>query len=279
VSRAFVQVDVFTTVPLQGNPAAVVFGSVGLDSATMQSIALEMNLSETVFVDEATGDGDYSVRIFTPRSELPFAGHPTLATAHAMVSTGRSVPRDGILVQECGAGAVTVEVAGGRYTLTAPPPRVQMLPAARTAELAGLLGCVPASVVAAAEVDVGIGWTTVQLRSGAEIAGLRPDIRGLGERGLDVTVYGREPDDDPWVRVRSFAPAAGITEDPVCGSGNACVAALLDRLGGLPPARAYRAVQGEECGRPGEVFVEVTHEGRARIGGACVTVLEGTLAL
>src|SRR5437899_2889774 len=108
---AFKQVDVFTKVPFRGNPVAVVLDGTGLDAERMQRIANWANLSETTFVLPPTEAGaDYRVRIFTPGSELPFAGHPTIGTAHALLKAGLVNARRGLLVQECGAGLVRLQV-------------------------------------------------------------------------------------------------------------------------------------------------------------------------
>src|SRR6476469_4349542 len=102
--RPFRQVDVFTNVPFKGNPVAVVLDAEGLDTAAMQAFAAWTNLSETTFVTPGGPGADYAVRIFTPRSELPFAGHPTLGTAHAVIEAGLVTPREGRVVQQCAIG-------------------------------------------------------------------------------------------------------------------------------------------------------------------------------
>ncbi len=290
---AMLQVDVFTDRPLTGNPLAVFVDGAGLASAEMQAIAREMNLSETTFVLPAdVADADYRVRIFTPASELPFAGHPTIGTAFALLETGRVASRGAsfTLRQQTLAGVQTIDVhtqnAQRTFTMTLPPPRFEAAPA--RAELARAL-CVDEKDIAGepATVIVGVGWHIVPLRSLDVVRDLVPDLGSLAEierrTGHAVTVFCREAEDPACsVRLRSFAPGAGIPEDPVCGSGNGCVGAYLARASGSRTALEYRAEQGIEIGRAGRASVRVEPDAggwRVQVGGTAVTVLEGELRL
>jgi PhzF family phenazine biosynthesis protein len=284
----FKQVDVFTDRPFLGNPVAVVLDGDALDAATMQRIAAWTNLSETTFVLRPTApDADYRVRIFTPRSELPFAGHPTIGTAHAVLEAGL-VSGKPALAQECGAGVLrlTVEGAGRerRIAVEAPPAALAPLApdAARTVEQA--LGARFAPDAPGQIVSLGPRWLTVRLADAAAVRGLAPDLgavsrlsRELGITG--ITVFAPEPGGRHDVVVRSFAPADGVPEDPVCGSGNAAVGAWLDRAGArLGEGGRYVASQGRELGRDGYVFVRIdAGAGRVWIGGCAVTCVEGML--
>jgi PhzF family phenazine biosynthesis protein len=287
------QVDVFTARPLEGNPLAVVPDARGLSSSEMQAIAREMNLSETTFVLPSDGpEADYRVRIFTPGSEIPFAGHPTIGTAHALLelgAVGRPGPRFS-LRQRTLAGVQEIEVGeepGGRtYTMTQPAPRFAEAPAPELLSAALRIGR-DAIVAQPQTVSVGVGWHVVPLRSLETVRGLDPDMDALArlerETGVGTSVFCMQAEQPGCaVRVRSFAPAAGIPEDPVCGSGNGCVGAYIAHtgLGGTP--LDYRAEQGSEVGRPGLLRVRVERSGesyRVRVGGAAVTVLRGELAL
>jgi PhzF family phenazine biosynthesis protein len=286
----FKQVDVFTGKPFAGNPVAVVLDADGLDDTTMQRIANWTNLSETTFVLKPTQAGaDYRVRIFTPRTELPFAGHPTLGTAHAVLDAGLATPREGRLVQECGAGLVNLSVSGsGRdqvLTLELPPAAARDLAAADVRELAAVLGAPVEGAPAPRIIDVGPRWIVARLHDAAAVSALRPDLAAMAalETRLDatgVTVLGLYPSGGPAaIEVRSFAPSGGIPEDPVCGSGNGCVA-VFARDGGLLEAlgRRYVASQGRQVGRAGRVQVEIDGHGIVRLGGQCVTCVDGTLA-
>jgi len=285
-------VDVFTTKPLAGNPVAVVFDADGLDTEAMQAIAGWTNLSETTFVlNPTTPQADYRLRIFTPRSELPFAGHPTLGSAHAVLETGRASLREGgRLVQQCDIGLVdvTVEVgAGGReLTFALPSSRITALSAADVAELEFIVGCKLEPQAAPAAVDVGPIWVILPMADAAAVLALKPDLarlaafeRRLGITGLTVFGHYRQASAAD-IEVRAFAPSCGVEEDPVCGSGNASVAAFQWARGLLPAGgTAYVAAQGRRVGRDGRVKVRVGADGQVHVGGACITCVEGRLAL
>ena len=290
---AILQVDVFTETPLAGNPLAVVPAAEGLSDGEMQSIARETNLSETTFVLPASDPAaDYRVRIFTPRSELPFAGHPTVGTAHALLATGAIQRGEArfTLHQQTLAGVQPIEVRreDGRadYLMTQPTPK--FTPAPPAAELAAALRIEPGCVVATPlTVSVGVAWHVVPLRDLATVRDLVPDMQALAEleakTGIAATVFCREAEaPECEVRVRSFAPGSGIPEDPVCGSGNGCVGAFLAETGLVHAPLAYIAEQGSEVGRPGRVSVQVDASAdgwQVRVGGQAVVVREGELLL
>ncbi len=292
--------DVFTRHPLAGNPVAVVFDADGLDTEAMHAIANWTNLSETTFVLEPTTPAaDYRLRIFTPRSELPFAGHPTLGSAHAILEAGRASLREGgQLVQQCNIGLVQVAVEdgpGGRELAFAlPSASIRPLQASDLAELGIILGCELTPEAAPAIVDVGPVWVILPMGDAAAVLDLRPDFARLAafERRLGITgltVFGRYsqsaqeahgPQEDAAIEVRTFAPSCGVDEDPVCGSGNASVAAFQWARGLLPAGGAtYMAAQGRRVGRDGRVKVQVGADGRVRVGGTCITCVDGRLAL
>ena len=278
----FQQVDVFTTVPFKGNPVAVVLDGNRLSTEQMQAIANWTNLSETTFVCAATNaQADYRLRIFTPRSELPFAGHPSIGSAHAVLRNGLKPKRAGHLIQECARGLVPLVVDYGRLFLALPQPALREIALAQSAELAAALGIAMDSVRSAATIDVGVAWITLQLADAAMVRRLQPDqarLRALTPAGVaGVTVFGFAPANSrPEIEVRSFAPAEGIAEDPVCGSGNGCVAALI-RRDGMISAPTYTAAQGARLGREGRVEVRFDPDGTIWLGGSAVTCVEGVL--
>jgi PhzF family phenazine biosynthesis protein len=284
MSRKYKVVDVFTALPLLGNPVAVVLDAEGLDGATMQQIARWTNLSETTFVLPPTHpEADYRLRIFTPGSELPFAGHPTLGSAHAVLESGRAVARDGRLVQECGAGLVNIAVSGPTRVLTLPAAQVTDLAPDDTDELEAILGAPVDRAAAPALVDVGPVWVVAQLASARAVLQLQPDLARSAAferrlRATGVTVFGACASGEADIEVRSFAPSCGVGEDPVCGSGNGSVA-VFRRVRGLLPAThaAYLATQGQCVGRRGRVSISVASDGSVTVGGECVTVLDGVL--
>ncbi len=281
----FKQVDVFTKRPFFGNPVAVILDAQGLADAEMARIAAWTNLSETTFV-LPSARASYRLRIFTPRAELPFAGHPTIGSAHAVREAGL-VAVDGPLVQECGAGLIPLTVGSdGAISARVPPPRLAPFPFAPA--LGELLGT---PVADPRVVDMGPRWVVADVGSIEALRGLTPDLHAMTElnRRTDttgVTVYAIAGERGAaGVELRSFAPLHGIAEDPVCGSGNASVGAYLHATGGLArfPDGRYLARQGAAVGRAGEIQVAVDAAGadspEIRIGGAAVTVIEGTIRL
>lgn len=271
----FKQVDVFTGRPFLGNPVAVVIGAEGLGTEEMQRIASWTNLSETTFLLAPTVPGaSYRLRIFTPRQELPFAGHPTIGSAHAALESGFAKAVDGKLKQECGAGVLdlTVEEQHGarRIFVKAPTPRITPV----AAPLFGQSG--------ALRVDVGPVWVVADLGKAHAVDSLDPDMAAIAElshtlHATGATVFGRTGSAEAPIHVRSFAPAHGIPEDPVCGSGNISVAAYLRETGLLSEfGPDYTARQGMQVGRDGRVQVRVSADA-IRIGGEAVTCVDGKL--
>ena len=184
--RRFAQVDVFTARPLYGNPVAVILEAEGLTSAEMQQIAQWTNLSETTFVLPPTEDGaDYQTRIFTPTEELPFAGHPTLGTAHAVIGAGIAAPSNGKVVMQCKAGLVeiSVDAAGLSFRLPRFIPRASI----GAEELPGILG-VPSLIGDAETIDTGPHWLIVRVEDVAALspdpARLKPHLARDGATGL-----------------------------------------------------------------------------------------------
>lgn len=286
--RIYKVVDAFSDRQFRGNPVAVVLDAEGLTTEEMQNIARWFNLSETTFVFAPTApDADYRLRIFTPRSELPFAGHPTLGSAHAVLEAGRIVPRGGILVQECGAGLVRIAVAGvgpdRTLTLSMPPAKIRTLSNDEVAELEIILGSAVTREEAPAIIDVGAVWVVARLKNAEAVLGLKPDFahsaefeRRLGATGL--TVFGDHDTGDADIEVRSFAPSCGVEEDPVCGSGNGSVGFFrADRETAAKNGVSYNASQGRKVGRDGRVVVKIDAKGDVSVGGMCVTCAEGQL--
>ncbi len=282
----FKQVDVFTARPFLGNPVAVILDAQGLSDDEMARIAAWTNLSETTFV-LPSARACYRLRIFTPRAELPFAGHPTIGSAHAVLEAGLC-PADAPLVQECAAGLIPLAVGkDGAIAARVPPARLTPFPHA--AALGELLGT---SVTDPRVVDMGPRWIVAGVGRVEVLRGLAPDLNAMADldRRTDttgVTVYAIDDDRGAAsVELRSFAPLHGIPEDPVCGSGNASVGAYLHATGGLArfPDGRYLARQGAAVGRAGEIQVSVDASAggdspEIRIGGRAVTVIEGTIRL
>jgi PhzF family phenazine biosynthesis protein len=283
----FKQVDVFTRKPFWANPVAVVIGAEALASEEMLRIASWTNLSETTFVlRPSSSAADYRLRIFSPRQELPFAGHPTIGSAHAAIESGYAAPKNGKLRQECLAGILDLSVeesaSGMKIMVQAPTPKITTIDDEPCTLLAKALGAPVVHNAPPLRVDVGVVWIVANLDDASTVAGLNPNMEDLTKISAatnvtGVTVFGRAADGLSALHVRSFAPIQGIPEDPVCGSGNASVAAFLIHTGLTKLyGTQYTARQGMQVGRDGEVTVRI--EGEAvRIGGYAVTCVDGSL--
>ncbi|MDQ1670033.1 MAG: hypothetical protein QOE40_2094 [Actinomycetota bacterium] len=274
--RPFRQVDVFATTPYDGNPVAVVLDGGSLSSEQMQQFAHWTNLSETTFVLPPTvAEADYRVRIFTPVSELPFAGHPTLGTCHAWLSVNTPEPGRDVIIQECQAGLIPVRQTPHGLAFAAPPlVRSGPVEPKLIERIASLLDIAPTDIVDAQWVDNGPGWVAVLLASADAVLDIRPR-----PHELFLGVVGPYPAGAPQAfEVRAFFPKDGATvEDPVTGSLNASLADWLLRTG---RARApYIASQGTALGRRGRVHVTVDDDGVIWVGGATLTCVTGEVEL
>jgi PhzF family phenazine biosynthesis protein len=281
MKRRFHQLDVFSAVPLKGNPLAVVHAAEGLDDATMAAFARWTNLSETTFLLPPTdARADYRVRIFTPGGELPFAGHPTLGSCWAWLAAGGR-PQDrepgGVVVQECGVGLVRVRQGGGRLAFAAPPlRRTGPVEPELLARIVAALGVAPADVRHHQWVDNGPGWCAVMLQDAAQVLAVRPDWARLGDVKLGL-VGAQRAGADTLFEVRAFVPTLGVPEDPVTGSLNAGLGMWLIGAGLAPPR--YVAAQGAALGRAGRVHVERSDDGTVWVGGDVACCIDGEVSL
>jgi PhzF family phenazine biosynthesis protein len=269
----FSQVDVFSHLPLLGNPVAVVHDADHLTDEQMSAFARWTNLSETTFLLTPTDPAaDYRLRIFTPGGELPFAGHPTLGSAHAWLEAG-GVPVGEEIVQECGAGLVRVRRAG-RLAFAAPPLlRTGPVSDADLDAIAAALRVTRADLLESEWIDNGPGWVGVLLRDADAVLAVEPDWAAFGD--LKIGVVGRYADGPVAVEVRAFCPGFGMPEDPVTGSLNAGIGQWL--AGSTLPA-SYVASQGTALHRAGRVHVEAV-AGEIWVGGETRTTVAGTVDL
>ncbi|MCV2350855.1 PhzF family phenazine biosynthesis protein [Paucibacter sp. Y2R2-4] len=281
-SRRFAQVDVFSAVPLMGNPLAVVIDAEGLSDAAMASFARWTNLSETTFLLPPTDpDADYRLRIFTPGGELPFAGHPTLGSAHSWLAAGGTPKRKGELRQQCGIGLVrikrVVERSGKQRLAFAAPPLRRGGPVSPDlhAQVLKALRQPTEEVLDVVWVDNGPPWIAARLQSAEAVLALKPDFMAMA--GLELGVIGAYPAGaKQQFEVRVFVPTMGFPEDPVTGSFNAGVALWMMERGLC--ADSYVAAQGKALGRAGRI--QVQREGAdVWIGGDVTTLIEGEVRL
>jgi trans-2,3-dihydro-3-hydroxyanthranilate isomerase len=275
---AYVIADVFTEVPLEGNQVAVFTEAAGLDDEQMQRTAREMNLSETVFVLSRAG-AEAEIRIFTPTTELPFAGHPVLGTAFVL---GSEIDEDVVRLR-VPAGAVPVRLTreGDRIAfgeMDQPIPTWQPFTGER--ELLAALG-VAGSELPIEAYDNGPTQVCVALRDEDAVAGLRPDMRALAALGaLNVSCFagaGRR------FKTRMFAPGNGVAEDPATGSAAGPLAVHLARHGQIGFGEDIEIRQGAEIQRPSVLHARVDGSleeiERVAVGGAAVVVARGEYRL
>jgi len=285
-ARRYLQCDVFADRPGAGNPLGVVFDAGDMDAAAMQALAAWLNLSETIFFLPPDTGADYRIRIFTPASELPFAGHPSVGAAWVAVAHRLALPRGGRLVQQCGAGLLPVEVSGegDGFHVAVRSPRARLVEELAVPLPAGL-DAIAAPDRLAALCSNGPPWWLVEAASPTQVRGFAPDFAAIAAwtnatRATGVAIFAFEHGGGHDLVVRAFCPgdAVNVPEDPVTGSANALIAALLHRQGRLPGRDGrYVASQGRELGRDGRVHVQVDDEGEVWIGGEVQQVIDGRL--
>ncbi|WP_137898768.1 PhzF family phenazine biosynthesis protein [Sphingomonas sp. 2SG] len=276
MTRPFRLVDVFGTGAFTGNPLAVIADADGLSGEEMQAIAAWLNFSETSFLlpprDPAA---DYRVRIFTMAHELPFAGHPTLGSAHAWLEAGGRPKTDGTIVQECGVGLVAIRRGADRLAFAAPPlVRGGMPSEAEIDAVAAILHLDRAAIVDAAWVDNGPGWIAVMLDSADAVLAVEP-VRHHPDH-VDIGIVGPHPaGGEAAFELRAIFSDAhgGLIEDPVTGSLNASVGQWLFASGRA--SGGYVAAQGTRLGRTGRVHVTQDGAGQVWVAGETRTLFVG----
>jgi PhzF family phenazine biosynthesis protein len=287
-TRRFLQLDVFSPYPGAGNPLAVVLDAEGLDDVAMQAIARWTRLPETTFVFAPQAPGaSYGIRMFSPQKEVPFAGHPSVGTAHAVLEAGLAAPRDGILVQDGIAGALPLRVdgRGAQRTIAIRTPRAQVAevtvaddPRLQAALAGWTLGDLPP-----ARMDGGRSWWVVELADEAHLRGLTPAweaIAALAEStgSMGVFAYARSQEPTHDLAVRAFVGNGRRFEDAASGAANAVLAAWLDSRGALPRDEPrYVVSQGREVGHDARLSLHIDAEGDVWSGGQVQTVIRGTL--
>lgn len=284
----YLHLDVFAATPGGGNHLGVVLDATGWSTAAMQRFARWNNLVETTFVLPPTrAEASYRVRIFMPDHEIPFASHPSIGTAHALLETGRVQPRAGLLWQECGAGMLPLRVEGSgdaRCLLLRPPPEhiartgLDAHPLLAAAVHGIALGALPPALV-----EGGRQWWLAEAASEAALRAWRPDHAAIGAlaratASMGLCVFARGAAAPPELVVRAFPAGVGITEDPASGAANGLIAAYLARSEPAGPyAHGYRVSQGREMGHDAELRVRI-EAGEVWVGGRTHTIICGELA-
>ncbi|HKN79602.1 MAG TPA: PhzF family phenazine biosynthesis protein [Lysobacter sp.] len=284
--RRYQQVDVFADRPGAGNPLAVVLDAEGLDDAAMQAIARWTRLPETTFLLPPNAPRtSYRIRIFSPRREVPFAGHPSVGSAHVALVAGLAAPVDGLLVQDGIAGRLPLRVTGsGRErTIAVRTPRSRVLETASAGDprLSAALAGLPLGVLPPALVEGGRRWWLVELESEAQLRAAEPNWNAIGQLARDtdsmgICVFARSTDPVYYLAVRAWVGAPAQFEDAASGAANATLAAWLASQDALPGESGfYRISQGREVGHDAIIELEVDADGEVWSGGRVCTVVDG----
>lgn len=289
MKRRYVQLDVFADRPGAGNPLAVVLDADGLDEATMQAIARWTRLPETTFVLPPTStDASYRVRMFSPRREVPFAGHPSVGTAHVVLDAGLASPVDGVLMQECNVGTLPLRVtgAGASRTIAVRTPRARVVEAADAgdARLVDALHGLPLGALPPALMDGGRRWWLAEVRDEAALRAVEPAwdaIAALADATstMGVCAFARADAGTAYdLVVRAFVGAPARFEDAASGAANATLAAWLQHNDALPGRDGrYVVSQGREVGFDARLELHVDADGEVWSGGHVCPVVSGTI--
>jgi PhzF family phenazine biosynthesis protein len=285
-SVRFVQLDVFTERPGGGNPLGVVIDARGWSGADMQRFAAWTNLVETTFLlpPEAPG-ASYKLRIFTPAREIPFAGHPTIGSAHAALATGFVAPAS-TLLQECGAGLLPIRTEGDgidpELFVQAPPSRILREGLDADPQLRNILGPVRLGARPPAFVEGGRCWWIAEFEHEADLRGWHPNHAAIAalahaSDSLGLCVFARSQASDYDIAVRAFPAGVGIVEDPASGAANGLIAAYIaarEPTGAL--AHGYTVSQGREIGRDARIKIRI-EGGEVWVGGRSHIVIDGVV--
>ena len=287
--RPYLQVDVFSKRPGCGNPLAVVLDANDLTNEQMQTIAAWTNLVETTFVLPPTQpNADYRVRIFTPQREIPFAGHPSLGTAHALLVSKKINKKNGEIIQECGAGLIPIRIETSkkfrrRLFFRAPAVKNIALLGDDSTEANSVFSRLELGELSPSLVEGGRKWWIAEMRDENALRTLQPDHQAISlmskaSDSMGLCVFSRCHKQDYQLAVRAFAPAFGIKEDPASGAANATIAAYLLDSGALKSiGNNYRVSQGREIGHDATIDLRASQQDDIWVGGECQTVINGTL--
>jgi PhzF family phenazine biosynthesis protein len=288
MKRRYLQLDVFAGHPGDGNPLAVVLDAEGLDDAAMQAIAKWTRLPETTFVFPPTQPGaSYRIRMFSPRREVPFAGHPSVGTAHAVMTAGLAAPNEGLLHQEGIAGVLPLKVVGeGRtQTIAVRTPRARVVETAAPTDprLIDALRGLPLGQLPPVLMDGGRRWWLAEIADEAALRAATPNWDAIAELAqatetMGLFVYARSNDPVYYYAVRAFVGAPARFEDAASGAANATLAAWLATRDALPnPDGRYRISQGREVGHDAIIDLHVDADGEVWSGGRVCDVVTGTI--
>ncbi len=281
----FLQLDVFPASLGGGNPLGVVHGATSWSTETMQRFAAWTNLVETTFLLPARmEDTNYRLRIFTPKREIPFAGHPSIGTAHAALELGLVNERHG-LAQDCDAGVLPLRIEGSgvERRIFIQAPRAKVIKRGLDAEpgLTALLRGLPMGALPPAFVEGGRRWWVAEIADEKALRGWHPDhlaIAALAHAtdSLGLTLFARSHSGDFDLVVRAFPAGVGIAEDPASGAANGLVAAYLAEYGSADE-RCFRVSQGREIGHDAAIHLAIAEDDNVWVGGRVQTIVRGDL--
>lgn len=289
MTRRYIQLDVFADRPGAGNPLAVVLDAEGLDDGVMQAIARWTRLPETTFVFPPTAPGaSYRVRMFSPRREVPFAGHPSVGTAHVVLEAGLAAPRDGLLMQEGAAGVLPLRIhgEGASRTIAVRTPRASLVErvAPDDARIARAIAGMPLGALPPALMDGGRRWWLVEVESEAALRALDPAWGAISQlatrtESMGVCAFARADAGNGYdLVVRAFVGAPAQFEDAASGAANATLAAWLAQNDRLPgQGGRYVVSQGREVGFDARLQLHVDEAGHVWSGGQVRTVVSGSI--
>ncbi|MDR3388494.1 MAG: PhzF family phenazine biosynthesis protein [Rudaea sp.] len=284
----YLQLDVFPASQGGGNPLGVVLDARGWSDADMQRFAAWTNLVETTYLlPPRDAAANYRLRVFTPRTEIAFAGHPTIGSAHAALDTGFAQARGGLLMQECGAGLLPIRVEGAgadrKLFVQAPRARVVHEDIDTAPLLRAALGSQSLGKLQPVLVEGGRRWWIAEFANEQAVRQWRPDQAAIGALArvddcLGLCVFARCAAGDCDLVVRAFPAGVGIVEDPASGAANGLIAAyiaLREPQGEF--AGGYRVSQGREIGHDAAIAICIDADGAVWVGGRTHTVVDGTI--
>lgn len=282
----YLQLDVFAEKPGGGNPLGVVIGAYAWSDVAMQAFARWTDLVETTFLlPPSRAEASYRVRIFTPQREIPFAGHPTIGSAHAALEAGLVPAGSTRLVQECGAGLLPIHVVeeNGRRVLSVEAPRARRIePEVLHAKLVrAILDRTPLGALPPGFVEGGRRWWIAEFADETTLRQWQPDHAAIARLAkasdsLGLCIFARCEQPDYEIAVRAFPAGVGIAEDPASGAANGLIGAWIAK--GEPDgplARGYRVSQGREIGRDARIGIRIDADGGVWVGGITHTVIDG----
>ncbi len=278
-ARRFIQCDVFSPIPTQGNGLAVVLDGEDLTDGQMQTFAAWTNLAETTFIlppDDPVAD--YKLRIFTTTREMLFAGHPTLGSCAAWLHSGGVSKEKNLVRQECGVGIVEIDISSPGFAFVAPPTKIEAMPAQQLQDITDALHIPVEQVLHKAILDNGPVWQVIRLQSAEQVLAVDSSLVKWPENKPVGLIGAHDASLECDFEVRMLAPSSGMSEDPITGSLNAALAHWFISLGLLD--RSLTIAQGTCINRHGRVSVRPLPNGKdVMIGGDTHIIIEGVVNL